>query len=115
MSAAEVDAYLAQVSDPARSTLQNLRETILDLLPDAQEVISYGMPGFAVDGRVLAGFAANKSSLSYYPHSGKVLTMAGDAIAGFSQTKGALHFPNDAPLSRELVSLLIELKRSLHA
>lgn len=115
MSVAEVDAYLAGVAEPGRSTLESVRESILRVLPDAEQVISYGMPGFKVDGRVLAGFAANKNSLSYYPHSGQVLTMAGDAVAAYSQTKGALHFALDTPLSDDLVELLIRLKQSLHA
>jgi uncharacterized protein YdhG (YjbR/CyaY superfamily) len=84
-------------------------------VPDAEQVISYGMPGFKVDGRVLAGFAANKYSLSYYPHSGRVLSMAGDAVAGYTGTKGALHFALDEPLPQDLVELLIRLKQSLHA
>lgn len=115
MSVAEVDAYLAGVAEPGRSTLEALRVSILAVLPDAEQVISYGMPGFRVDGRVLAGFAANKNSLSYYPHSGQVLAMAGDAVAGYSGTKGALHFALDTPLPDDLVELLIRLKQSLHA
>ena len=115
MSVAEVDAYLAGVAEPGRSTLEALRASILLVVPDAEQVISYGLPGFKVDGRVVAGFAANKNSLSYYPHSGQVLTMAGDAVANYTGTKGALHFDLDKPLPQNLVELLIRLKQSLHA
>lgn len=115
MSIAEVDAYLAGVAEPGRSTLEALRASILRVVPDAEQVISYGMPGFKVEGRVLAGFAANKNSLSYYPYSGQVLTMAGEAVAGYSGTKGALHFALDTPLPDDLVEMLIRLKQSLHA
>jgi len=115
VSVAEVDAYLAGVAEPGRSTLEALRASILRVVPEAEQVISYGMPGFAVDGVVLVGFAARKDGLSYYPHSGKVLTMAGEAVAGYSQTKGAMHFASDTPLSDDLVRLLITLKQSLHA
>ena len=115
MTRAQVDDYLASVPEPGRSGLEALRASIHAVLPDVDEVISYGIPGFAVNGRAVAGFAANKKFLSYYPHSGKVLTMAGDAVAGYSQTKGALHFDLDATLPRELVELLIRLTQSLHA
>lgn len=115
MSAQEIDAYLAAVPEPGRSTLEALRGSILRVVPEAEQVISYGLPGFKVDGVVVAGFAANKKFLSYYPHSGKVLTMAGDAVARFEQTKGSMHFAMDEPLTDELVRLLIQLKQSLHA
>ena len=115
MSVADVDSYLAGVPEPGRSTLEALRVSILRVLPNAEQVISYGMPGFSVDGRVLAGFAANKKFLSYYPHSGQVIAMAGEATANYESTKGALHFALDSPLSDDLVELLIRLKQSLHA
>jgi hypothetical protein len=61
---AEIDAYLADVDEPKRSTLQRLRQTILEVIPDAEEGISYGLPAFRVQGTVVAGFAAFKNHLS---------------------------------------------------
>jgi uncharacterized protein YdhG (YjbR/CyaY superfamily) len=48
MSKSEVDRYLASLEQPKRGTLEALRRTILDLLPEAEECISYGMPAFRV-------------------------------------------------------------------
>ena len=107
MSSAEIDAYLAGLDAPRRTTLEQLRETILDIVPDAEQVISYGMPAFRVEGKVVAGFAAFKNHLSYLPHSGSVVPALGDAVKGYTYTKGSLHFPIDRPLPKALVRKLI--------
>ena len=110
MAKQEVDAYLATVGEPGRTTLQQLRETILGLVPDAEEVISYRVPAFRVPGGVVAGFAAFKNHLSYLPFSGSVLPALGAEIAEYGHTVSALHFPIDRPLPRALVERLIELR-----
>lgn len=107
MSAREIDHYLAGVDEPKRSTLEALRRTILEVLPDAEQCISYGMPAFKVRGKAIAGFAAFKQHLSYFPHSGSVLLALGTAIDGYEGTKGTLRFSVDAPLPRPLVEQLI--------
>ena len=58
MSAEEIDGYLASVEEPKRSTLEALRQSILEVVPDAEQCISYGMPAFKVQGKTVAGFAA---------------------------------------------------------
>ena len=73
MSSVEIDAYLADLEEPKRSTLEALRASILRFRPEAEECLSYGVPGFMVDGVVIAGFAAAKNHLSYFPHSRSVL------------------------------------------
>ena len=112
MSKQEVDAYLEQVEEPKRGTLQQLRETILGLVPEAEETISYQMPAFRVDGGVVAGFAAFKNHLSYLPFSGSVLPALEADIAGYSHTVSALHFPVDRPLPGPLVRKLIDVRLS---
>jgi uncharacterized protein YdhG (YjbR/CyaY superfamily) len=107
---ADVDDYLAQLDEPKRSTLQTLRRTITELLPDAEETISYGMPAYKVDGKTIAGFAAFKNHLSYLPHSGSVLDKLGDALSSYDGTKGSLHFPVDQALPRELVRHLLQVR-----
>src|SRR5579859_1652897 len=102
MSAEEVDDYLSGVAEPGRSTLQTLRRTILEIVPEADEVISYKVPAFRVRGKTVAGFAAFKNHLSYLPFSGSVLAQLGDELAGYTMTKSALHFPIDRPLPQPL-------------
>ena len=105
MTAKEIDQYLATLDEPKRSTLQTLRERILEVIPEAEQCISYGMPAFRVDGKVLAGFAAFKNHCAYLPHSGSVIDEI-EELKDFTSTKGSLHFPIDRPLSKKLVRLL---------
>jgi len=106
----EIDKYLAGLDEPKRKTLQELRRTILAIVPEAEECISYGMPAFRLDGKVIAGFAAFKNHLSYLPHSGSVLAELRDDLAGYEGTQGALHFPIDQPLPNALVGKLIAVR-----
>jgi uncharacterized protein YdhG (YjbR/CyaY superfamily) len=109
-SPASIDAYLATLDDERRATLSKLRRIILAVVADAVVCISYGMPAFRVDGRVVAGFQATSGGCSYYPFSGSTLDGLGDALAGFSRTKSALHFDAGRPLSAALVRKLIHAR-----
>ena len=107
MSAEEVDEYLSAVDEPKRGTLQALRRTILEIVPEAEQVISYRVPAFRVQGKIVAGFAAFNDHLSYLPFSGSVLEHLGDELRGYTMTKSALHFTVDRPLPTSLVTKLI--------
>src|SRR6476469_7664295 len=113
MTADEVDAYLAGLEEPKRSTLEALRRSIRAVVPDAEECISYGMPAFRVGGKVVAGYAAFKAHLAYLPHSGEVLAGLGDLLAGYECTSGSLHFPIDEPLPDDLVRRLVDAKLAI--
>ena len=110
MTADEIDAYLAELDEPKRSTLAQLRRSILAVVPDAEQCISYRMPAFQVQGRTVAGFAAFKNHLSYLPHSGSVLPELGEDVTGYESTKGSLHFAVDEPLPKDLVEKLIAVR-----
>ena len=110
MAKGEIDRYLAALDEPKRSTLETLRMSILEVLPEAEQCISYGMPAFKVEGKTVAGFAAFKNHLSYLPHSGSVLSALGDDLAGYEKSKGALRFPVDKPLPRSLVQKLVAVR-----
>jgi uncharacterized protein YdhG (YjbR/CyaY superfamily) len=103
----EIDAYLAALEEPKRSTLEQLRETILEVVPDAEQGLAYGMPAFKVRGKTVAGFAAFQHHLSYMPHSGSVLAALGHDVADYETSKGALRFAIDSPLPKRLVRKMI--------
>ena len=107
MAALEIDRYLAALDEPKRGTLDALRASILEVVPEAEQCISYGMPAFKVRGKTVAGFAAFKHHLSYLPHSGSVLTTLSDEVAGYERSKGALRFAVDKPLPKRLVKKLV--------
>ena len=110
MATADVDAYLSGLEEPKRGTLQTLRRMILEILPEAEQVISYRMPAFRVSGRTVAGFAAFRDHLSYLPFSGAVLSQLTDELDGYTRTKSALHFAVDQPLPEPLVRKLIAVR-----
>jgi len=110
MSAEDVDEYLRRIEEPKRSTLEALRRTILEVVPDAEQVISYRVPAFRIGGETVAGFAAFRDHLSYLPFSGSVLSDLADDLEGYTMTKSALHFPVDRPLPKTLVKKLIAVR-----
>lgn len=107
MSAQEIDQYLDDLEEPKKTTLTRLRQTILDILPEADQGISYGVPAFKVGGKTIAGFAAFKNHLSYLPHSGSVFPQLSAELEGYSTSPGALRFGVDEPLPAPLVRKLI--------
>jgi uncharacterized protein YdhG (YjbR/CyaY superfamily) len=110
VSAEEVDEYLRRLEEPKRSTLEALRRTILMIVPEAEQVISYRVPAFRVRGKTVAGFAAFQKHLSYLPFSGSVLPQLADELKGYTMTKSALHFRVDRPLPKTLVKKLIAVR-----
>lgn len=116
MAADEIDTYLADVPEPGRSTLEEVRRRILAVVPDADQCISYQMPAFRTPpagkrkGKVVAGFAAFANHLSYLPHSGNVLPALAEELAGYSQTKSSLHFAFDEPLPADLIATLVRAR-----
>jgi uncharacterized protein YdhG (YjbR/CyaY superfamily) len=110
MSSTEIDDYLASLDSPRRSTLQQLRETILAIVSEAEQGMYYRLPVFRLDGKAIAGFAAFKNHLSYLPHSGSVITALNAEVADYRTSKGALQFAINTPLPRALVERLIEVR-----
>ena len=68
------------------------------------------MPSFKLRGKTIAGFAAFKDHLSYLPHSGSVIPQLAEETAGYTSTKGSLHFPIDQPLPEPLVEKLLAVR-----
>src|SRR5437764_6805283 len=110
VAAQEVDEYLRGVEEPKRTTLQDLRAAILEVVPEAEQTISYGVPAFRVRDKTVAGFAAFKNHVSYLPFSGSVIGQLADQLEGYTTTKSSLHFPVDRPLPKALVKRLIETR-----
>jgi uncharacterized protein YdhG (YjbR/CyaY superfamily) len=110
VSAQQIDQYLEALEEPKRTTLAQLRQMILDILPEAEQGISYGVPAFKVRGKTIAGFAAFKNHLSYLPHSGSVFPQLRRELTGYPTSSGALRFSIDQPLPRSLVEKLIAVR-----
>lgn len=105
-----IDEYLAGVPEPARTTLQRVRRAIRSALPpDAVETISYRMPAFKYDGRVLMWFAAFSNHCSLFP-TASVVEAFEDELKDFHTSKGTIQFPTDKPLPAPLIRKLVKAR-----
>lgn len=98
---ASVDEYLRAVeSDTARMTLEHIRAILRDELPDAEEVISYGIPTYKQKGMVIS-FAAFKNHCSLFPwHTVRDFE---EELKGYKTAKGTIQFPHDGAPPEELI------------
>ena len=110
MSATEIDRYLKNVPAGQRAVLERLRTTILTILPEAEQCISYRVPAFRFAGGVVGGFASFKNHMSYLPFSGSVLDQLAGQLDAYSRSKSALRFTKDVPLTDELVEQLLRVR-----
>src|SRR5262245_14150546 len=107
---ATIDEYLKTVKGEKRAALEKLRKTIRKIIPRAEECISYRIPAFRLDGRIVAGFSATTRGCSYFPFSGSTLrTLAGE-LESYEQTKSSLHFDPAEGLPSALVRRLIKAR-----
>jgi uncharacterized protein YdhG (YjbR/CyaY superfamily) len=105
-----VDRHLAAMPEPQRSTLIQLRALLHRLVPDGVDAMKYGMPALLLDGAGVAGYESFRAHCGYYPFSGTVLGTAGDAVSGYTTSKGALRVALDERFPAELVRLLVRLR-----
>jgi uncharacterized protein YdhG (YjbR/CyaY superfamily) len=109
-----IDDHLAGLPAVQRETLLRLRDTLREILPAAEEKISYRMPCVAVQGKAVAGFDGFRDHCSYFPHSGNVIGEVveryGPVPAWADHDAGTLRFPIDRPLPKALVKRLVRVR-----
>lgn len=109
-SAEGVDAYLALVPEPARTTLEKVRATIRSVVPsEATEGISYGMPAFRYKG-ALVGYAAFRGHCSFFPMQASLIEEMKDELKSYRTAKGTLQFPLDKSLPAALLKKMVKLR-----
>lgn len=101
------DAYIAAAPEPFRATLRTLRAQVSQALPDAEEIIAYDMPGFGIDGVIVAGYAAFSKQCGLYVDPCAIIAHA-DEIAQekLKATKTGVTFSATRPMSDALVKAL---------
>jgi uncharacterized protein YdhG (YjbR/CyaY superfamily) len=82
----------------------------LEIIPEAEQCITYQIPTFKVDGKGIAGFAAFKKHCSYFPMSGSVFNQLKQEVEKYKTSSGALQFAIDQPLPKSLVRKLIKVR-----
>lgn len=101
------DAYIAAAPEPFRAMLSRLRAQLSQSLPDAEEVIKYDMPGFQIEGAIIAGYAAFRKQCGLYVDPAAIVAHA-DEIAHLKlkATKTGITFSAKRPITNELVDKL---------
>ena len=91
-------------------SLEALRGQLLELLPSGEEGISYAMPCVKLNGKAVAGYAAFKKHIGYFPHSGNIIPKLPKELAGRKQTAGGFQYELGEILPDDLVEKLVKLR-----
>jgi len=102
-----IDEYLAPLSSEQRTTLEKLRKAIKAAAPKAEECISYDIPGFRLEGKMLVSFAAWANHCAFYPGS-HALKAHQDELKAYGTSKGTIRFKTGSPLPATLVRKLVK-------
>ncbi len=103
-----IDAYIATFPPPVQQLLQQVRATIAQAAPAAQEAISYQMPTFKLHGN-LVHFAAYTKHIGFYPTSTGIANFKQD-LAAYKSSKGAVQFPLDRPVPHALIRKIVKFR-----
>ena len=102
-----IDEYLAALSDEKRAALEKLRNTIKAVAPKAEECISYQLPAFRLDAKLLVAFGATANHCAFYAMSSSIVEAHKDELKDYDTSKGTIRFNPDKPppvtLFRKLV------------
>ena len=109
-----IDEYLARWSADKRAALQKLRKDIQSAAPNSVECISYGIPAFRLDERLLVAFGAAAKHCAFYPGAHPIEAHKKE-LAEYSTSKGTIRFPPDSPLPATLVKKLVKARIAEHA
>jgi uncharacterized protein YdhG (YjbR/CyaY superfamily) len=104
------EAYIAELPENVQVLMEQIRQSIREAAPDAEEIVSYGMPGFKLGGDVKIWFAAYKKHIGLYPVYG--LGVMQDELEPWraKNTKDSLHFPLDKPMPLDLIGKIVRMK-----
>lgn len=103
----DTDSYLALQPEKVRDVLEKLRQTIKSSAPEAEEVISYGLPAFRYHG-MLVYFAAFKNHCSFFP--GSIVEKMKNELKNYKTSKGTIQFTAEKPLPTALVKKIIKAR-----
>ncbi len=114
IAATTVDEYLSALPDDVRTMLEKLRKTIKQAAPDAEELISYKIPGYKQNGYVIF-FAAFKEHCSLVPVDKEVQQMFAKELEGYKINNYTVHFTVQNPLPAALVKKIVKMKLKKNA
>jgi uncharacterized protein YdhG (YjbR/CyaY superfamily) len=101
----EFETYFAVFPQETQDMLREMYDIVKEVLPEAQEKISYGMPCFYQKQNVVY-FAAFKNHIGFYPTASGVKAFENELV-GLKFSKGAIQFPLDKPVPKELIQKIV--------
>jgi len=104
------DDYLTMLPYDKRVALEKLRRSIKAAAPRAEECISYQLPAFRLDGKMLVYYGAAAKYCSFYPGSGTAVEAHKADLVGYSTSKGTIRFGADKPLPATLVHKIVRYR-----
>jgi uncharacterized protein YdhG (YjbR/CyaY superfamily) len=108
-----IDEYIGSFPKNIQTQLKKVRETIRKALPGAEEIISYQIPTYKVNGKYIIYFAAWKNHIALYPVHTGVETLKKE-MEKYKGSKSSVHFPLGKPLPLALVRKIVKLKAIEH-
>jgi uncharacterized protein YdhG (YjbR/CyaY superfamily) len=108
---AEMDHYVDGLEPTQREALERVRAVVVDIEPDAEEGVSYGMPAYRYRGRPLLGFRAARAHLSVFPFSPAAVDAVKDRLEGFDVSKGTIRFTPERPVPEDVLADLVRARR----
>jgi len=100
-----INDYLKKIEPSKRMQLQRIRTLAKEIVPSAEETLSYNMPTLKYEGKPFLGFRAHAAHIGIYPYSGKVIPLLKDELRTYAVSKGAIRVPLDRPISKRLLKL----------
>lgn len=107
----EFTEYIASLDGPARDAVEHVRTRALELVPDAEEGMSYGMAALRYRDSPLVSARATARHIGLYPFSPPAIEALGADLAGFSTSKGTVRFTPDHPLPDDVLDRLVLFRR----
>ena len=105
-----IDEYLAGLSPENCAALQKVLRAVHAAAPGVEECISYGMPAFRLNGKLIAGFKAAAAHCSFHPMSGETVATLKADLSGYETSKGTIKFSARAGLPATLVRKLVKAR-----
>jgi uncharacterized protein YdhG (YjbR/CyaY superfamily) len=104
-----INEYISESPENTREKLEIIRKVVKEVVPEAEETISYNMPAFRYHG-ILLYFAGFKGHIGFYPGDASTIALFKDQLKGFETSKGTIRFPLNQDLPIDLIRTIVQFR-----